>query len=63
LFKSVSIVVMKKLEIIRPKVGVSGQFKSEFSVTVRLDELSVRFWVRSYDLLWVHYITKLKLVY
>jgi hypothetical protein len=54
---------MKKLEIIRPKVGVSGQFKSEFSVTVRLDELSVRFWVRSYDLLWVHYITKLKLVY
>jgi hypothetical protein len=30
---------MRNLEIIRSKVGLSGNLKSELSVTVKLDEL------------------------
>jgi hypothetical protein len=53
---------MKILEIIRPKVELLVSLKSEFSVTVKLDELRARFCVRSCDYLMVNIVTKLKLV-
>jgi hypothetical protein len=62
LLKGLSLGVMKILEIIRPKVELSVNLKSEFSVTVKLDELRAQFCVRSCDYLMVNIVTKLKLV-
>jgi hypothetical protein len=36
---------VNNLEIITLKVRLSGHFKSEFSMVVRVDELRVQFWV------------------
>jgi hypothetical protein len=43
LLKSVSIVVEKKLEIIKPKVGLLDYLKSEIRLTVELHELQAQF--------------------
>ena len=59
MLKSVSIVVEKKLEIIKPKVGLSGYLKSEIRLTVEWHELQAQFQARSIDFLWEHNIAKL----
>jgi hypothetical protein len=59
LLKKVSIVVEKKLEIIKPKVGLLGYFKSEIRLTVEWHELQAQFQARSIDFLWEHNIAKL----
>jgi hypothetical protein len=59
LLKSVSIVVEKKLEIIKPKVGLSDYLKSEIRLTVEWHELQAQFQARSIDFLWEHNIAKL----
>jgi hypothetical protein len=46
LLKGLSIVLYKKMEIIRSKVGLSGNPKSESSLAVKLDELRAQFRVR-----------------
>ena len=43
MLKSVSIVVEKNLEIIKPKVGLSDYLKSEIRLTVELHELQAQF--------------------
>jgi hypothetical protein len=59
LLKSVSIVVEKKLEMIKPKVGLSDYLKSEIRLTVEWHEFQAQFQARSIDFLWEHNITKL----
>jgi hypothetical protein len=59
LLKKVSIVVEKKLEIIKPKVGLSGYFKSEIRLIVEWHELQAQFQARSIDFLWEHNIARL----
>jgi hypothetical protein len=59
LLKSVSIVVEKKLEIIKPKVGLSGYFESEIRLTVEWHELQAQFQAGSMDFLWEHNIAML----
>jgi hypothetical protein len=59
LLKSVSIVVEKKFEIIKPKVGLSDYLKSEIRLKVEWHELQAQFQARSIDLLWEHNIAKL----
>jgi hypothetical protein len=43
LLKSVSIVVEKNLEIIKPEVGLSDYLKFEIRITVELHELQAQF--------------------
>ena len=59
MLESISIVVEKKLEIIKPKVGLSGYFKSEIRLTVKWHELQAQFQARSIEFLWEHNIARL----
>ena len=59
MLKSVSIVVEKMLEIVKPKVGLSGCFKSKIRLTVEWHELQAQFQARSIDFLWEHNIARL----
>jgi hypothetical protein len=59
LLKDVSSVVKNNLEIIKPKVGLSGYLKSEIRLTVEWHELQAQFQVRSIDFLWEHNIARL----
>jgi hypothetical protein len=59
LLQSVSIVVEKKLEIIKPNVGLSDYLKSEIRLTVGWHELQAQFQARCSDFLWEHNIAKL----
>jgi hypothetical protein len=63
LLKGVSSVVKNNLEIIKPKVRLSGYLKSEIRLTVEWHELQAQFQVRSIDFLWEHNIARLYLVH
>jgi hypothetical protein len=59
LLKGVSSVVKNNLEIIKPKVGLSGYLKPEIRLTVEWHELQAQFQARSIDFLWEHNIARL----